>query len=172
LVAETPDSVWPALVASVAPIAVGAFTIHFRLFIESNSEFRNRVNFHRAKLTEQFAGKLAAVLKHSKSMTADDVLRGDGREQPDLVGDVAKECYKLTTVLHRMEVIRIIVRFAYSMIFAAIAVGLIGVCVAWLWADSRPFVIWAGMGLVLFQGIIVLGVMRASSVLEVYEDVS
>lgn len=161
-----------ALIASVGPIAVGAVTVHFKLFIESNSEFRKRISLHREKLTERFAGRLAALLRHVRSMTVDDVLRGDGREEPDLVGDVAQECYKLTTVLHRMEIIRTVVRLAYSLMFAAIALGIVGVFVAWLWADSRPYVLWGGIALVTFQVAVVLSVMRASSMLEVYEDVS
>jgi hypothetical protein len=168
----TPDPVWPSLIASVAPIAVGAVTVHFKLFIEPDGEFRKRVSLHRKEMTERLAGKLAALLQYVRAMTTDDVLRGDGREEPDLVGDVAKECYKLTTVLHRMEFIRSFVRLAYSIMCVSIVLGIVGVFFAWIWVESRPFVLWGAIGLIVFQAVLVLCVMRASSALEVYEDVS
>ena len=168
----TPDPLWPPLIASIAPVAVGSVSTHFKLFIESDGEFRKRISLHRKELTERFAGRLAAVLQHVRGMTDDDVLRGDGREEPDLVGDVAKDCYKLSTVLHRMEFIRAFVRLAYSILFITIGLGICGVFFAWLWVESRPFVLCAAISLVVFQAALVLCVMRASSALEVYEDVS
>lgn len=168
----TPDSVWPSLIASVAPIAVGAVSVHFKLFIEPDGEFRKRVSLQRKELIERLAGKFVALLHHVRGMTDDDVLRGDGREEPDLVGDVAKECCKLSTVLHRMEVIRAVVKCAYFILCLSIGFGIIGVLFAWLWVDSRPFVLWTAIGVVLLQVVLVLCVMRASSALEVYEDVT
>ena len=168
----TPDPVWPALIASIAPVVVGAVSTHLKLFIESESDFRKRISFQRKERIEGFAGRVASVLQHVRRMTEDDVLRGDGREEPDLVGDVAKECYKLCTVLHRMEMIRAVVRIAYSVLCVSIGVGILGVVLSWLWVDSRPYVFGAAIATTLFQVALVLGVMRASSVLEVYEDVA
>jgi hypothetical protein len=170
--AGTPDSVWPPLVASIAPIAVGAVSVHFKLFIESDGEFRRRISLHRQNLIEGFATKLAAVLHHARRMTADDVLRGDGREEPDLVGDVAKECYRLSCILHRMEFIRAFARIAYTILCVSIALGIFGVLLAWLEPAARPYVLWGAIALVVLQFGLVLCVMRASSAMEVYEDVS
>ena len=171
MAAIDPDPVWPALIASAGSVATGVITVYFKLFIESNADFRSRISLRREKLTEQFAVRLVALLKHVQSMTMDDVLRGDGHEEPDLVGDVSKECRKLVIVLHRMEIIRAAVRLSYSFIFCAIVFGLVGTLIAGLWADSRPYVFWVAVGLFLFQVAVVCCVMRASAILEVYEDV-
>ncbi len=168
----TVDPSWPAMLASAAPIAVGAITVHFKLFIESDGEFRKRVSLRRKELVERLAGRFASVLQHVRSMTDDDVLRGDGREEPDLVGELAQECSKVTTVLHRMEVIRFIVKAVYTTMWLLIVLGILGFFMAWLWEPSRQVVLYAGIAVVLLQAAMVYAVMQASSSLEVYEDVA
>ena len=105
-------------------------------------------------------------------MTDDDVLRGDGREEPDLVGELAQECSKVTTVLHRMEVIRFIVKTVYTAMWLLIVLGIVSFIIAWLWEPTRQVVLYAGIAVVLLQAIMVYAVMQASSSLEVYEDVA
>ncbi|MCI0630320.1 MAG: hypothetical protein L0Y44_06655 [Phycisphaerales bacterium] len=168
------DSLWPSLIASIAPIVLGAVTVHYKLFIEPEAEFRKRVSLQREKLIEQLAGRFASVLQHVRAiaMTPDNDLRGDGREEPDLVGDVARECYKLSTVLHRMEVIRTIVRSTYIVLLLTVALGIFGVFSALIWQTWRPYVFWCAVGLLVLQTLLILGVMRASAAMELYEDVA
>ena len=165
------DPVWPALIASAGSIVTGFVSAHFKLFIEPDENFRKRVDRRRKELTEQYAMRLVALLKHVKSMTPDDVLRGDGHEEPDLVGDACQECHKLITVLHRLEMIRAIVKLSYSVLLGTIVLGGVGILLSGLWSESRPYIFWIAILLLFFQVCLVLCVMRASAILERYEDV-
>lgn len=168
------DPLWPSLAASVASIAVGGASVHFRLFIESDGEFRKRVSLRRKELTERLAAKHAALLQYVRLIvnTPDTVLRGDGREEPDMVGDLARETFTVSTILYRLEILRTVVRTAYFLLYLTIGAGLLGVLLSWIWSDARPYLLWLALALIALQMILIHGVMRASASLEVYEDVS
>jgi hypothetical protein len=123
--APVDPALWSGLIASTVPVVVGAATVHFRIFIEPQADFRNRINLRRKALIEQVASRHAALLQHVRSITEDDLLRGDGREEPDLVGDLTSEVFRVFTVFQRLEVLRVVVRVAYLILFITIALGLL-----------------------------------------------
>ena len=167
------DPLWPALVASIAAVAVGGVSVHFKLFIESDSDFRKRIELHRAKITEQVAGKLSAVLQHVRIVvnSPDTNLRGDGYEDPDLIGEMAQVIRKFSTTVYRLEIIRTLVRAAYFILYISICFGFLSILFCWTWEAARAYLLWFAIALIVLQAIVVYGVIRASNALEVYEDV-
>jgi hypothetical protein len=142
------------------------------MFVETQAEFRRRIGLRRNTLVEKVATKHAALLKHVRSITEDDILRGDGREEPDLVGDLTSEIFRVFTVFHRLETLGLIVRIAYGVLFVTIALGLLGALGAAAFTSARSYAFVAGVALVIVQFLTVAVIMIASNKLEVYEDVS
>ena len=163
-------SAWPSLLASVAPIAIGATAVHLRLFVEPESEFRKRISLRRKDLIEQVAARHASLLQHVRGLTDDDDLRGDGRESPDLVGDLAKETHRLFRDLYAMQLVRHLVRTAYFLLYLTIGLGMLGVLLTWVWSSGRTAIVPSAVLVAALQMLLVYAVMRASRTLEEHED--
>jgi len=166
------DPMWPSLVASVVPIVLGSLATYFKPFIESQADFRSRIRLSRKDLLERLAAKHAALLNHVRQITPDDLLRGDGREEPDLVGDLTGETFRLFTIFHRLETLRLVVRSAYTVLLATVCLAIIGALVSWLWVDARSWSLIFGIGLIVAQVGFVGLLYWSSSRLETYEDVT
>lgn len=167
-----PDPILPSLVASVVPIVLGSLATYFKPFVESQKDFRKRIRLRRDALLEQLAGRHAALLQHVRRITPDDLLRGDGREEPDLVGDLTGETFRLFTIFHRLEALRLAVRVAYTGLLVTVTLGILGALVSWVWGEVRPWIFVGGIVLVVAQ-IALVGLLYWSSCkLETYEDVT
>ena len=126
----------------------------------------------RAALTEQLATSLTILLNHCRSITSDQVLRGDGREKPDLVGDFMQELLRVSRVVYRLDLILFWVRFGYSVLFFTVAMGLIGFIVVLVFSGWVSHVMIAAIILVVIQVITIGFVMFASHRLESYEAIA
>ncbi len=166
------DPMWPSLVASVVPIVLGSLATYFKPFIESQGDFRSRIKLCRKDLLEQLAAKHTALLQHVRQITPDDLLRGDGRQVPDLVGDLTAETFRLFTIFHRLETVRLAVRSAYTVLLATVCLAIVGALLSWLWVDARSWLLIFGVALIVAQVGFVALLYWSSSRLETYEDVT
>lgn len=165
-----PDPMWPALVASMVPIVVGSVATYLRPFVESQADFRSRIRLRRAALLEHLAGRHTALLQHVRRITEADLLRGDGMQEPDLVGELTGETFRLFTVFHRLEMLKTLVRTAYTGLLVTVSLGIVGALIAWLWSDARAWVLSIAIVLACVQ-IAFIGFLYWSSCrLETYED--
>jgi len=171
-VLPTDPSIWPALAGSLAPIIVGGAATHFKLFLDSKGDFRGRVRLHKKGLIEKLATKHATMLQHVRSLAEDDELRGDGRETPDLVGDLAADTFHLFAVFFRCEILSLVLKVAYHVMFATIVLGIAGLIIAWLVAESRPYILVGAIVVLIVQVSSIFGAFRASWKLDEIEDVT
>ncbi|MGD8451461.1 MAG: hypothetical protein PVJ57_06550 [Phycisphaerae bacterium] len=160
------------MVASIVPIIVGALATYFKPFIESQASFRSRVKLRRQALLEQLAVKHAALLQHVRQLPDGDLVRGDGREEPDLVGNLTDETFRLFAIFHRLETLRLVVRSAYTALLGTIILGAGGALASWLWIDARPWALPAGIILLSAQTGLVVLLYWASCRLETYEEIT
>ena len=161
---------WPILFPLV-PILIGAGTAYFNIFIDSQREFRERISLKRQILTEQLATKLATLLNHLRNITDDQVLRGDGREEADLVGDYSQELIRSFRIFHRMDLILFWVRFSYMALFVTTAIGLLGFLFSIFIPELRLAISYGVVVVVVLQILTVSFIFLAAQRLETYETV-
>lgn len=162
-----------SLMSTAAPVVIGAAVTYFKLFIEPPQVFRDRIRLTRQTLIERLALHHTKVLQRVRSLSdSDEPLRGDGNETPDLVGDLADNTFRYTSIFYKLEMMRLLVRAAYILMMAFIFFGIIGMLVAILLEPSRVALIFIGMAMAAAQGITVASLFTASQLLEVYEDLA
>jgi len=174
MASPTPDAVEgiTAVVVAVIPIALGGVTTYFKIFITPKDDFRNRTTLKRIGMREKVASRLTALLQHVRSLASDDVLRGDGREDADLVAEYIDETFRAFTIYSRLSILDSILKYAYTLLYVTIVGGLAGALLAWLVPPTRASVLWASIGIIAVQVITVLCVLLASLKLDEYEDVT
>ena len=110
------------------------------------------------------------LLKPYLSSDEHTVLRGDGYNEPDLVGDYTRDVFKLVTFFHRLEILKLVVTRAYWLLFTLIGLGVIAFLVSLLFDEARPVVFWYGVVAVLSEFEVIGVVFSASQRLEQYEE--
>jgi hypothetical protein len=161
-----------AVIAAVIPIVLGGVATYFRMFLPSKDDFRNRTKLKCVALREKLAAKLTLLLKHARSLEPDDALRGDGREEPDLIAEYTDETFRVFAIHSRLAVLRNLIKYAYLVLYATIVVGLVGALLGWLLPATRSWVLCAGVAMIVVQILTVLGALLASWKLDEYEDVA
>lgn len=162
----------PVALAALLPVLLGGAATYFRVFIVSQKDFRSRIDLKRSFLLERVATLHSVLLNHARSIDRNDLLRGDGRNEPDLVGDYTAEVFRLFTVFHRLEVLKLIAKTAHYVLFCTIALGLAGLIAMLVSDKSHPYVFWGAVAVVVVQLLTILVVLLASGKLEQYEDVT
>jgi hypothetical protein len=163
---------WLGVLLPLAPVLLGGTSAYFGIFIESQKEFRARTSLKRQNLTEQLATKLAILINHSRSIMPDQVLRGDRREEPDLVGEYTEELLRIQRVFYRLELLMLWVRIAYVLLFVTTALGVVGFTSALLLENWRVYIVYATIIVILVQIITIGFVFFLSHRLEGYEAVA
>ena len=161
-----------AVIAPIVAVVIGALSAYLKLFLVSREDFRHRAQLLRKALIEEAASNLAALLQHVRSLGPDDMLRGDGRETPDLVGDHAQEELRISLVCHRLGLLETLVRAAYMVLYATTVCGLGCFFLAWLWSKSRTWVLVASLVLIGVQSVTVLAVQMTCGAMDKYEDLA
>ena len=159
-----------AAVAVVMPVLLGGVTTWLNIFIDPQREFRSRIDQKRAELIEGVAVQHAFLLNQCRNY--DNDLRGDGRNEPDLVGEYTGRLFKLFVIFHRLELLKLVVRCAYWALFALIALGVLGFLCNLLFDETRQVVLWYGVVAVLIELSVIGVVFATSQKLEQYEDVT
>jgi hypothetical protein len=168
---SNPSAVTAGVVA-VVPVLLGAVTTWLKIFIDPQGEFRRRINLKRNDLLERVSLLHATLLNHSRRIDDDKLLRGDGHNEPDLVGDYAHRVFKLFAIFHRLEILKLVVKVAYWMLFTLIGLGILALLVNVLFDELRVVVLWYGVGAVVLELGLIAVVFAASQRLEQYEDVT
>lgn len=163
---------WGQILFPLLPVILGAASTHFKIFIDSQKDFRERVSLKKAALIEQLAMSLASLLRHSRSITADQLLRGDGREEPDLVGDYMQELFRVYGVVYRLELLLSWVRYGYLVLFITTCAGFVGFILAVILPELRTYTSAATIIFVTVQLLSIWAVFRWSHQLESYEAVA
>ena len=121
-------------------------------------------------LLERVAMQHHTLLKQYLSAGEHTVLRGDGYNELDLVGDYTRDVFKLVTLFHRLEVLKLVVKAAYWFLFMLIGLGVIAFLVNLFFDAARPVVLWYATVAVILE-IVAIGVVRSESQrLEQYEE--
>ena len=170
--AITGNDAWGAILTAVIPILLGGIATYLKLFIPSKEDFRHRTKLKRNVLCERMATRLAMLCQHVKSLGPDDCLRGDGREEADLVGEYTEENFRVFTVYRRLDILDGIIKYAHLTLYLTIVMGLGGAIMAWMSPESRPWVIVAALVLIGIQVLTVLLVQKACWKLDDYEDIA
>lgn len=166
------DSMWQSLVAALVPIVLGSLGAYFKPYIVPYPKFCSTIKLLRQKLLEQLAVKHAALLQHVREITPDELLRGDGREQPDLVGDLTGDTFRLFTIFHRLETLRLVYRSVHTVLLATVCLAIFGALAACLWVATRAGIPYAMCVLVAVQVCFYVLLYWSSCKLETYEDVT
>lgn len=148
--AQQAQSAAPSIAVSLAPVVMGGVFAYFRMFVGSHDELRKRISLFRQTHIEKTAVQLAALLKQAANV-ADGVLRGDGKKEPDLIGDYESDAFRRVTIFHRLERIRFIVKVGFHFLFMTIFLGILSALSATIFEESRPVVTIAGATLAVLQ---------------------
>ena len=159
-------------VAAVIPVALGGVTVWLKIFIEPLKDFRARIDLKKKDLLERVAMQHATLLNHCRNIDEDALLRGDGYNEPDLVGDYTDRVFNLFAIFHRLEVLKLGVRLAYWLLYTLIVLGVLALLVNLVFDEGRAFVLWYAVGAVLLELVVIGAVFAASQRLEQYEDIT
>jgi len=100
-------------IAAVIPVVFGSVTTWLKIFIDPQKDFRARIDLKKKDLLERVAMDHAVLLNHCRAIDEDTLLRGDGYNEPDLVGNYTRRVFKLFAILHRLETLKLVVKVAY-----------------------------------------------------------
>lgn len=164
-------SLWAAF-ASLIPVLFGGIAAGMRLFVEPVKEFRRRADFIEKRLLESIAVRLSSLLNHARRIEDDSVLRGDGHIEPDLVSDYTESVFKLFRMVHRLELLRLTIRWCFNVLLATALLGAGGAVIGIIWAETRPYIVYFAGLIVAIQCIAIVVNYTSANQLEQYEDIS
>jgi hypothetical protein len=163
--------IWTAFFGFVPPL-LGGVASAMRIFVEPIKEFRSRASLIEKQLLEAIAVRLSALLNHSRRIDDDSLLRGDGRVEPDLVGDYTDSLFRLFRMAHRLELLRLTIRWCFNGLLGMALLGVAGVLIGLLSPVSRPYVVYAVACIVVLQGVLIVVNYQSARQLEQYEDIA
>ena len=163
--------IWAAF-SVLIPLLLGGVATAMRLFVEPLKEFRHRADLIEKRLLESIAVKLAALLNHARRIDDDSLLRGDAKIEPDLVGEYTDAFFRLFRWTHRLQLLRLKVRWCFHALLGIAFLGVVGVLVGLLWPPSRQYIAYSAGALVLLQSVLILVNYSLASQLEQYEEIS
>lgn len=162
------------VVLTLLPVVLGGISSYFNLFVESPKEFRARVSLTRQKLLEGVNERLSALLRGvvDVSTGTNDVLRGDGMQAPDLVGDFTEEQFRSFSLLHRLLNTERFLQWGHKILLLTTMAGIIVFVVAMLAASWRWLLVYLTVALVVVQIATIASVYGYSRRLDDLEDLS
>ena len=92
--------------APLIPFLLGGLAERFKFLIGSDSDFKRDVSRVQEHQRDRLAATLATLLNHSRTVFNSKELRGDGHNEPDLVGDYTRKILKVYESFHRLEALR------------------------------------------------------------------
>lgn len=160
------------IVLTLLPVIVGGTSSYFNLFVESRKDFRSRVSLTRQKLLESVNERLSALLNGvvRVSMGTSDVLRGDGIQAPDLVGDFTREQLKSFVLLHRLLDTERFLQRGHKVLLLTTMAGVVVFVLAIVAASWRPALVNVTVALVAIQLLTIAFVHGYSRRLDDLED--
>lgn len=158
-----------SLVAAVAPTIIGAASTHFQPFVEPQTDFRQRTKLLREQLIEKVAVRLTALFRHARQAT-DDALRGDGHDDPDLIGDFTRETFRLVRVFQRLDGGLRVVDGVNVFLYWTCAFAVLGLPLVLTVDATQPYVVGFGFGLIFLQILAVYSSIRAVRRLNEFEE--
>ena len=166
-------ALWRSVAPSIVAIVIGGAGTYFKPFIGPEIEFRSRIVLRRKELIERTAVRLAALLQRVRSIAStDDLLRGDGRESPDLVGDLVSEVYRVSLTLLHLETMRSLVHGVYLLLMLTVVAGIGALVIASLLPATRLVILYVGLGILALQICLFLTLFLKSRHLDTYEDLT
>ena len=99
--------------AALLPVVLGGTATYLNIFLGPKDEIRSRVSLRKRDLLEKVATQLSMLLNHARKIGDDNLLRGDGRNEPDLVGNYTEELFRLFTISYRLETLKSLARLCY-----------------------------------------------------------
>lgn len=160
------------IVLSLLPVIVGGTSSYFNIFVESRKDFRARVSLTREKLLESANERLSALMDGvvRVSMGTSDVLRGDGFQAPDLVGDFTRAQLKSFVLLHVLLDTERFLHWGHKSLLATTMAGVAVFVLAILATPWRPILLYMTVALLVIQLVTIGAVHGHSRRLDDLED--
>lgn len=128
------------LVPSVLLILIGSFS-HFKPFLRDRKEINQQVSRCKKTIAEKHALLLNELLKHAVSVCETDNIRGDGREDRDLPGELSGFTLKSAMCFHRVDFLLNIYNYAAMAVFLGVIAGVVGFLVVMLVGISAYIIV-------------------------------
>jgi hypothetical protein len=164
-----PSGVTAGVAAVISVLLGGGVTSRLGMFLQPQGEFRDRIDRKTDAISEGLTVRHASLLNYCRNY--DNDLRGDGRNEPDLVGEYTAHLKRLFVMLNRLELLKLVVKWAYWVLYMLISLGIIAFLVNTVFDEVRAVVFWYGVGAVLVELAVIGAVFAASQKLGDYEDV-
>jgi hypothetical protein len=158
------------MVSAFVPLALGGVLAHYKPWLPTEDDIRNRVNQRRQTLVEGTCKSLHRVLTQVLSIPGASQLRGAPPNEPDIVGDYIADMFRTFAVIRELDLIQSGVKRCYTTFFITAVIGLIGALIAWPFESARPYVALVCYAVILTQVYCVGLVRRMAKQLEVYEQ--
>ena len=170
---SNPSAIAAGVTAVISVLLGGAVTSRLAIFLVSQKEFRSRIEQKRAEVMERLAVQHASLLNYSRTYDENlrGTFRGDGRNEPDLVGEYMGNLFKGFVTFNRLDLLKLRVRWAYWLLFIIIALGVVAFLTVLVFEEARAVVFWYSAAAVLLELGDIGVLFVASQKLEQYEDV-
>lgn len=162
------------VVLTLLPVVLGGASSYFNLFVESPKDFRARVSLTRQKLHEGVNERLSALLRGVVDVSSgtSDVLRGDGVQAPDLVGDFTRAQLRSFLLLNRLLSTERLLQSGHKILLFTTMAGIVVFVIAMLAVSWRWLLVYLTVALVTVQIATVASVYGYSRRLDDLEDLS
>lgn len=165
------------LLTTLLPSALGGMLVVFKPWIPGLRETRQRVDKLRSTIVEgccnaehRMLAKAIQIGLNSMDVAKLNELRGNGRDEPDLIQDHISTLLADAIRLDRLDTIcRTVRTLHHAMLTALIGAGL-AVVVAGLVEPGRPFLGVLGLFLLIVQIVCVVRLWRLENELDSYEQ--
>jgi hypothetical protein len=140
---------------------LGGVLVYFKPWLPSEDDIRKRSDLKRQVLLEQANKRLQQLLSQLQKADFDlKDLRGAPPGQPDLIADYTAEFLKAIEAAERLLKIYACVKVSYTLFLATVAVGLVGLLMAFLFETTRQYVSIMCYLVIGFQLLLVLIIRR------------
>ncbi len=114
---------FPVQLITILPIITVIVLRFTSTFVEPQNEIRSRIDLIEKSLTEKLAVKLTGILNHLRSVfETDDLLRENGTETPDLVGDYSNELTRVFKIVNRLRVLNSRYRIGHTFLTLTVSI--------------------------------------------------
>ena len=159
-----------SFLSAVVPIIIGGLLAHFKPWLATEDDIRNRINQRRATLIESSCKALHRVLGQVLTIPTAPQLRGEPPNEPDIIGDYVSEIFRTFAVLRDLDAIHLGIKRFYTILFITASVGVLGLLLALPFETLRPAIAIVCYAAIAVQIYAVGAVRSLAKQLERYEQ--
>lgn len=164
-----PGDLGTAVITFVPIIIVMIYRV-IAFYIEKPKDFKNRLDLVDKTITERLSMKLTHLLNRVREIRdTDQLLRGDGDEDQDLVNEYSVELRQFIQISAQLRHLRVRSRISNSVLFGSSIFGILVLLMNMLSLIPRAYVVYAALVIIAIQISSIVDLFSQGNKLENYE---